>query len=211
MEWNEIEDKWRDKQNNKEVKPTNHAWELLSRELDNYKSKKKIPNYLKWCSIAACLFIGGYMIQVLMFSSHEDSTLKLEEPSFENTAPKVVYQVEDNIKEETNPRKDVNVNKNPMTVSKKISRVTIVDIDEHIIGEEKTLVSVDESKELVKETIEVDDMLISEDKDVRTVMIKVDSNLLLDQVEGELDMEFRESRVERIIKETKKIFVNKMK
>lgn len=208
MEWNEIEGKWRNKQNSKEIKPSDQAWELLSGELDKHKSKKETFNYLKWCSIAACLFLGGYMIHVLMSDSFEGSTLEFEEPSFQTITPKVVYQEEDIVKKENSPREDVYVKRNTTSVSEKIARVSIANIDEQIIEEEKELILIGESKELGRESIGADKTLISKNIDVRTAIIKVDSNLLLDQVEEELEMEFRETKVEKIYETAKRVIVD---
>ncbi|SFJ57734.1 hypothetical protein [Myroides guanonis] len=208
MEWNEVEDKWRDKQKNKKTKPSAQAWELLSEKLDNHKPKQKEKiGYLQWLSIAACLMLGGFTFQFLTSNSLEDNTINIEEELLQSI-PSVVHQEEEIVKEKNNTREDVYVKKDVKVVSEKISRVSIVDIDEHIIGEEKALVSVDESKELVKESIGVDEMLISKDKDVRTATIKVDSDLLLDQVEGELEMEFRETKVQKIYETAKRVIVD---
>lgn len=209
MEWNEIEDKWRDKQKNIKTEPSVQAWKLLSEKLDNHQPKERGKiKYLQWLSIAACLVLGGFAFQFINSDSLEDKVINIEEEIRQST-PSVVHQEEEIVKEQNDTREDVNVKKDTKVVSEEISRLAIVDIDEQRKGEGQELISVEDSKVVEKESTGVGE--IPSLKGVRTAMIKVDSDLLLNQVEGELEMEYRESRVERVLKETKKIFVNKMK
>lgn len=209
MEWNEIEDKWRDKQKNIKTEPSVQAWKLLSEKLDNHQPKERGKiKYLQWLSIAACLVLGGFAFQFINSDSLEDKVINIEEEIRQST-PSVVHQEEEIVKEQNDTREDVYVKKDTKVVSEEISRLAIVDIDEQRKGEGQELISVEDSKVVEKESTGVGE--IPSLKGVRTAMIKVDSDLLLNQVEGELEMEYRESRVERVLKETKKIFVNKMK
>ena len=199
MEWNEIEKKWRDKQNRQEVKPSDEAWELLSKQLNSYEPKRRI-GYLKWFSIAACLLFGGYMLNVLLFSSSPD-VLKPEIKDLETTVPKIVYEIQDvetkDVEEEIISEK----RRTELVLEEKKEMVVAIQIEKEDI-EQQQLYMVNENEE-----INIVDLDIFNKVETETVEIKINPNLLLDQVEGELDMEFRETKVEKIYETAKRAIV----
>lgn len=208
MEWNEIEDKWRDKQINKKTEPSAQAWELLSEKLDNHNPKQRGKiKYLQWISIAACLVLGGFAFHFINSDSLEDKVINIEEEIRQST-PSVVHQEEEIVKEQNDTREEMYVKRNAKVISEKNYHLAVEDIDELSKAEENELILVDKSKVVEKESVAIEEMLSLRDKEVGTAVIKVDSNLLLDQVEGELEMEFRETKVQKIYETARRVIVD---
>lgn len=208
MEWNEIEDKWRDKQINKKTEPSAQAWELLSEKLDNHNPKQRGKiKYLQWISIAACLVLGGFAFHFINSDSLEDKVINIEEEIRQST-PSVVHQEEEIVKEQNDTREEIYVKRNAKVISEKNYHLAVEDIDELSKAEENELILVDKSKVVEKESVAIEEMLSLRDKEVGTAVIKVDSNLLLDQVEGELEMEFRETKVQKIYETARRVIVD---
>lgn len=203
MEWNEIEKKWRDKQKRQEVKPSDEAWELLSKQLNSYEPKRRV-GYLKWFSIAACLLFGGYMLNVLLFSSSPD-VLKPEIKDLEKTVPTIVYENKE-VEKKDIEQGAVNVKEGTKLVSEGIEKMMVIQMErrEKKVEVKEQLYVVYDSKEIETDIV---DLSALNKVNPETVEIKINPNLLLDQVEGELEMEFRETKVEKIYETAKRAIV----
>lgn len=222
MEQNKFETQFKEKLNSREIKPTEMAWDRLDAMLsvaENNKPKRKFT----WLYIAAS-FIGFLLISTVFFNQKENKiNIKKNTVVIENTIPKESSKTEIKskkpepnfsksiLKSETKPL--VQTQKNTKTKDENPTLKT----QENVVAEIQPATrneSIVELKNTIPENI--DNLLASVEKNPKSSnknpSVKINSTDLLNQVDGELQVSFREKALNTITqkyKEAKEALVNR--
>ncbi len=227
MEPNNFEKDFREKLNQREIEPSNKAWDRLDAmlsvaeenkpiKLDSKKSKRK------WLFIAASL-IGFLLVGTLFFNQNKNAvktpeTVVVEketETQKESVTEPVLNNV-DSVKTEiaiAEKTSEESINKgsaNNPTSNKTIKKESNQIAESSIIiknNQEKQstnnpiLIAETSKQENVDQLLETAETKILAENAVKTKSkIKINSNDLLDQVDGELELSFREKMIAKINK-----------
>ncbi|MES2544959.1 MAG: hypothetical protein V4548_08745 [Bacteroidota bacterium] len=218
MQSNKTELDFKNKLNQREIKPSSQAWDRLDAMLA-VAEEKKPARKLPWLYIAAsivvflCIGIGFYNQNNEGVVIENNDVVIENQPKTEDRAVikkempiKVTSQVKQGIAvniEEKNkkPTKNrtieviINNNQNPITENSIITQKT----DQELITPKTTEVAIVEPS-------------IKSEKITVKPSIKVNASSLLSQVDGELDLTFRESALDRLnknFKTLKTVIVNR--
>lgn len=210
MEQHKLETQFREKLNSREIKPTEMAWNRLDAML-TVVEKNKPKRKLNWLYMAAS-FIGLLLAGTVFFNQNENII-----PSQKNTVLK--DSVKTILKQNNVVKKDANLSQTKPNFERKslvqVQKNTNSKIDNlqfntptNKVVENKTNQNateiiqntnvVSENKEEVKVVIE-NEKLAS----VHKTKISINPNLLLDQVDQELQVSFREKALNTITKKYK--------
>lgn len=220
MAQHKLETQFRDKLNSREIKPTEMAWNKLDAMLlADEKTKNKFP----WFMIAAS-FVGFLLIATVFFNQKDNKIdLKKNIVVVEKTNPKESSKTEiKTIKSE--PTFSVIKTKTdlkPLVQNRKNFKNSIENVN--LVAHEKVVVNhpsikqnetIAEHKNVSSENIEQLQTMLEKDQNLadRKSMIKVNSTELLSQVDGELQVSFREKALNAITKkyqEAKEALVNR--
>lgn len=214
MEPNKMEEEFRKKLNSREIQPSEAAWDRLDAMLSVAENKKPKRNF-RWLYLAAglALFLGAGLF--LMKQTNDSLTVPVE------TGDSVV--VEDQIDNESaNVSEDSNATA-PVTFQQQKTTVALAENQPGKAGlvkkEQKsnagTLpeVSIDKAP-VLKETPPVvventhqepEKMLAVNEAPKEQPKVKVNASSLLSSVEGELNLEFRETTLDKIKKNFKTV------
>jgi|GEM_PF-2603938 len=201
MEWSKIDKDWKKLMEERSIAPSPASWDKLAQQLDTREEGIKKLTFQKWIRIAACLLVGGILGLVFWTTSSSITPPSGQESSQEH------YVVTD----EANTR-----NSNEQQNRVKPQEI-IVPNHEQPQEKEETVTQffqLAEIEPIVPKTTEMkrekmDSLVIDEiwvKKSQRKVM--VDSNDLLKQVEGEIEVEYRDTKLKKIINTTKKAVVD---
>ena len=226
MEPNKLENQFKDKLNSREIKPTKMAWDRLDAMLTVVEEKKPKRNY-DWMYIAASI-IGFIFIGILFFSQTEElvdvkrndvvlENKEITKPS-ENTiqtqtetnlspsiSSSIIVEVSELKKVKTNSKetKIITTNQNqvaqnlkpkiqnpePNTIIQKAEQLNPLNQNTVIVDERITAVENPSKNEILKSSV------------------KVDANNLLSQIDGELELSFREKVINTVGKNYKSVKV----
>ena len=228
MEPNNFEKDFREKLNQREIEPSNKAWDRLDAMLSVAEEKKPIKldskkSKRKWLYIAAS-FIGFLLVGTLFFNQNKNAvktpeTVVVEketETQKESVVEPVLNNV-DSVKTETaiaEKTSEESINKeerdNNPTSNKIIKKESNQIAESSIIiknNQEKqstnnpTLIAETSKQENVDQLLETAETKILAENAVKSKSkIKINSNDLLDQVDGELELSFREKMIAKINK-----------
>jgi hypothetical protein len=222
MEQNKLETQFKEKLNSREIKPTELAWDRLDTMLsiaEVTKPKRKFS----WLYIAAS-FVGLLLLSTV-FLNQKENTIDIEKNTvaIEKMYPKVNSKSE--IKSKTNEtilsKTIVNQKLKPFVQNqnnsnKKAENPTII-TQENVVEEIKPNYSnilITEHKNLRSDNI--DSLLASVEKNKKSELknssITINSYNLLNQVDGELELSFREKALNTInkkFKEAKEALANR--
>lgn len=217
MEPNKLENQIQEKLNSREIQPSAQAWDRLDAMLsvsEEKKAKRKFP----WLSIAAS-FTGLFILAVFLLSQYKDqktiinngeiivNTTESNEDS-SNVNMKAIIENKKSI-EKPMPQNTVTIaeNKNqkiePKTKAIEIQNVMKVPkLPQEIIAE------VVAEKAVQKKTLEINPeslLLALENESVANKTnpkskIKIDPSALLSQVDGEIELSFRQKVIKTINK-----------
>ena len=222
MERNKVEKQFKEKLNSREIKPTEMAWDRLDAMLsvaENKKTKRKF----NWLYIAAS-FIGFLLVGTVFFDQKENTNdIKKNTVVIENSIPKESSKTEiKSIKKEPDFSKTILIPENkPLVQTQKNNKTKVenptIDIPENAIAEIESNnrnESIVEHKNSISENI--DSLLASVEKKPKSgnknPSVKINSTDLLHQVDGELEVSFRERALNTITKkykEAKEAFANR--
>ncbi len=228
MEQNKLETQFKEKLNSREIKPTAMAWDRLDAmltvaELSDSGQVQKPKRKFNWLFIAAS-FIGFLFIATVFFNKKEDLiNIKKNTVVIENSDQKESSKVEiRSIKTESNFSKTrVKSETKPLVQTTKNTKSNIENLisktQDNAITEIQPYnqnLQVEENKNESHENIE--NLLASAEKnlksDSKNPSIKINSTDLLHQVDGELEVSFRERALNTITKkykEAKEAFANR--
>ncbi|HRA71801.1 MAG TPA: hypothetical protein PLB11_03130 [Flavobacterium sp.] len=229
MEQNKLETQFKEKLNSREIKPSEMAWDRLNAMLsvaelnDTQQENQKTKSKFTWLYIAAS-FIGFLLISTVFFKAKENTiNIKKNTVVIENSNPKESSKVEiKSIKAESNvSQTKVKSDSNPLVQTQKDTKsnveIPIFKTQENAVAEiqpNNQNLQVDENKNISHENME--SLLASAEKNSKTdrknSSIKINSTDLLQQVDGELEVSFREKALNTITKkykEAKEAFANR--
>ena len=209
MEPNNIENDFKQKLNQREIIPTAAAWDRLDAMLAVAEDKKSKPKW-GWLYIAASVL--GFLFVGTVFLSQTQEIVDVKRDSVVYKNNEIVKPLETLSKEKVTNSVVASISK-PKNESKKESKDSNKKID--LIKNQKpnntneTLLAVETLKPnnnvLVNES---ENLITGNTKSVVEMQtIKVNANDLLSQVDGELDLSFREKVIKSINKNYKSVKV----
>ena len=220
MEPNKLENQFREKLNNREIDPSEASWDRLDAMLSvSQKPKRKFT----WLYVAAS--IVGFLLVGTVFFNQKERPIDVEK----NTVAIESTNQKDTPKTEINsPKKELNYSKTilkqgtkPLVQIQKISKRKIG--VQTFITKEESVAEIQPNNQtkqiLINENIRtenIDSLLASVEKnsksDSKISAVKINSSALLNQVDGELQLSFREKALNTITqkyKEAKEALVNR--
>lgn len=220
MEQNKIETQFKEKLNSREIKPTEMAWDRLDAML-SVAEKKKPKRSFTWLYIAAS-FIGFLLIGTVFFNQKEAKiNIQKNTVVIENTSQKDSSKTKmKSLKNEVNFSKSILKTK-PLVQTQKNTKGNVGNPifktqENGVVKIQTNNVSVPnaELKNNIPENI--DSLLASVENrskaDAKHSSIKINSTDLLNQVDGELQVSFREKALNTITqkyKEAKEALANR--
>lgn len=215
MEPNKIENQFKEQLNSREINPSEMAWNKLDAMLSVAEKPKR--NY-KWLYVAAS-FLGFFMLGILYFDQKNNEILIANDTIVVNkskSAPKIKATSEKIILSKTVEAIKIKTNQ-LITAKIKLknnSNIVISNTENKIIekeiiqDEQKTIINQKTEQPIVlpkSNYVNVDELLASvENTSLKKSFIltksniKVNSNELLTQVDGELDLTFREKVIKTV-------------
>lgn len=220
MEQNKLETQFKEKLNSREIKPTEMAWDRLNAMLsvaelnDTQQATQKTTSKFTWLYIAAS-FIGFLLISTVFFKTKENTIdIKKNTVVIENSNPKESSKVAiKSIKVASNvSQTKVKSDSKPLVQTQKDTKSNVEDpifkTQENAVAEiqpNNQNLQVEENKNISHENME--NLLASVEKNSKTdrknSSLKINSTDLLHQVDGELEVSFREKALNTITKKYK--------
>jgi len=219
MEPNKLENQFKEKLNNREINPSEAAWDRLDAMLSvadssestftQQKSKRKFSWLYVAASILGLLFVGH------LFFSPKENLIENQKNNvvIENAIPKETSKSETKwpIKEVDLPKTNLKIASKPLIQTSKSATNNhenlTVNTPKEVVAETQPI-SQNESIVLNKSSIStnIDSLLASVEKqnpEAKKGAIKINSTSLLNQVDGELQVSFREKALNTITKKYK--------
>ncbi|MGO4770663.1 hypothetical protein ACEN2I_03290 [Flavobacterium sp. W22_SRS_FK3] len=225
MEPNNFEKDFREKLNQRKIEPSNKAWDRLDAMLsiaENKKPKKKN----KWLYIAASLV--GFLLVGTFFFNKNKNTIETPKNAIvieENTkvsVEKITLNVTDSVKIEVAiSEKESIQNSNKKEIKRNPKPNKTIKNENNQIAESSIIIKKNQEKQSIKnqtsiietsivETSKnknVDQLLNSAEKTIVAenstkpkLKVRVNANDLLNQVDGELELSFREKVIAKVNK-----------
>jgi hypothetical protein len=223
MEPNKLENQFKEKLDSREINPSEAAWDRLDAMLSVAESKpesylgestqQKSNRMFTWLYVAAGIL--GFLFVGNLFYSQKENLIENQKNNLviENTNPKETSKSETKLptKELSSPEIIINKETKPVVQIAKINNNTIENkinkTQEEVVADAKPSYQ-NESLILNKSTFStnIDSLLASVEKqnlDAKKTTIKINSTALLNQVDGELQISFREKAFNTITKKYK--------
>lgn len=232
MEPNNFEKDFREKLNQREIEPSNKAWDRLDAMLSVAEEKKPIvqlqsrqTSKKRWMYIAAS--IVGFLLVGTFFFNQKKNTIEIpkdkvvvKENARENvkkdTVVKPTLKVIDtnksevaivekgsnqnSVKEEKNlnPKSNNSIKKVPNQIAESS---IIIKNNQEKQSDNKTVVAENSKKETVDQLLESAEKTVVAENSVKPKSkVKINANDLLNQVDGELELSFRERMIVKVNK-----------
>ena len=207
MELNNFEQQAKEKLSNREIAPSAHAWDRLDAMLSvQEKPKKKMTWWYVAASVTGLLLVGTLLFntskesnvitpsQEIVVTSTEDKDSVTTQPSIEPTneisvQPKSVVATNESKVNNNNPISTTKTNHQELSINNQITTInnqittTIEKNTEH-----QAIAAIDENVPVVAAGIQ------------KKQKIQVDPSSLLSQVDGELELSFREKVIAKVNK-----------
>nr|WP_294785219.1 hypothetical protein [uncultured Flavobacterium sp.] len=236
MEPNNFEKDFREKLNQRKIEPSNKAWDRLDAMLsvaEEKKPEKKLKR--KWLYIAAS-FIGFLLVGTIFFNQNKtvterpktvvveketekeirkdsavkpvlnnDGSIKIENAVTEKTSEET-----SNRKEKINPEASEKIsNKNIKKESNQVAESSIIikNNQEKQSTNNQTVVAENSKKENVDQLLEAAENKVVAQNSVKKSKVKINASDLLNQVDGELELSFREKVITKVNKNFQEVKV----
>lgn len=216
MERNKLETQFKEQLNSREIKPTDMAWDRLDAMLTVAEKKKQKRSYA-WIYAAASFvgfaFLGAFFFtqteknaivesnEVVLENNQKDESKKeaLLVISLDSTSRRVV-EISEAKKVKTNSRDTSSMLKTQNQVAQNLNPQSLISIIEKRETNQKT-------EQFISSNISdksIDEMFASvktasKAENLKTT-VKVNPNVLLSQVDGELELSFREKVIDKVNK-----------
>lgn len=217
MEQNKLENEFRNKLNQREINPSESSWDRLDAMLTVAEEKKSVRSY-SWIYIAASII--GFAFLGTFFFNQSDKNVNVEsnEVVIENNQKVEPIQKEANsIIPSSSQTESIaviskvkNVKKNPRVIKSPIinqNQVAQNSNSDSLITRLKSSLSTQETEQIASSNSNnnsVDEMLAAVQTDPKAAIsktaVKVNPNTLLSQVDGELELSFREKVINKVNK-----------
>lgn len=221
MEPNNFEKDFREKLNHRKIEPSEKAWDRLDAML-SVAEKKKPKKDRKWLYIAASV-VGFLLVGTFFFNQKKDiekapkNTVVIEKntrkdsvvkPTVKSTGPvKTEIAVSEKTATEHSIQKETNLNPKSNKTLKNESQqlaessIIIKNNQEKQSINNKTSVAEISKKETVDQLLEsAEKTVVAENAVKPKAKLKVNANDLLNQVDGELELSFREKMITKVNK-----------
>jgi hypothetical protein len=219
MEPNNFEKDFREKLNERKIEPSNKAWDRLDAML-SVTEEKKPEKSKKWLYIAASI-VGFLLLGTFYFSQKESAaempgkTIVVEDNIKKDSVEKPILSTIDSSKteiviSEKNPASKVvkeqknfnqKTNKISTNESNKIAESSVIiknDQEKQSINNQ-TVIAETPKKENIDQLLDsAEKTVIAENSVKPKPKVKINANDLLDQVDGELELSFREKMITKI-------------
>lgn len=216
MEQNKLENEFRNKLNQREINPSENSWDRLDAMLSVSEGKKSRPSY-SWIYIAASII--GFVFLGTFFFNQNDNNVTVESNEVVNknnqdVEPKkeALSTISSNLQKESIVviPEVKNVKKNPGTIKSTIinqNQIAQNSNPDSLKPNLKNGQSIQETNQFATSNINeksVDEMLATDQTNSKVAnpktSVKVNPNALLSQVDGELELSFREKVINKINK-----------
>lgn len=227
---NNIENQFREKLNSREIKPSDNAWDRLDAMLtvsdsnNTVEDKKKPKRSFGWMYIAAS-FLGFIMIATVFLSQTEELVDVEKAPIVNETI--TIPSEEQVIKTESiTPKEEQTIAKeeNKSNNSKKSIINQNPNINQTVLHQQNEIVEkqqqIADNRQQITETptqksdyANVDELLAAVKKNKKDKLfqdkatVRVNSNDLLSQVDGELELSFRQKVIKSVSKNYQEVKV----
>lgn len=223
MEPNNFEKDFREKLNQRKIEPSDKAWDRLDAMLSVAEEKKEPKKKKRWLYIAASI-VGFLLVGTFLFNQKKsaieapDKNVVIEENMQKDSVEKPVLNVIDTVKTEVVvSEKPIiqNLNKKEEKISNQKSN-QLVKKEANQITESSIIIKNNQEKQSINnqtavaenpKNSTVDQLLNSAEKTVFAEnsakpksKVKVNANDLLNQVDGELELSFREKVITKVNK-----------
>ncbi|MGG5507058.1 MULTISPECIES: hypothetical protein [unclassified Myroides] len=209
MEWRKIEQEWKEKLEGRTITPSANAWDQLANQLDRQEKKTSKRIYYKWMAIASCLVVGG-ILGVLFLKT--EPVLQPTTPDFTGEEYYVVTE-EEQVKEVRLKAEESKAEESKAGLNQKKEEVLPVRTTQRLALQQEVLELAERGSEVkipVQVDLEVMDSvgLKEQWKNSEPTRVIVNSTKLLQQVEGEIEVEYRDTKMKKFIEFTKKAVVD---
>jgi predicted CopG family antitoxin len=209
MEQNKLENEFRKKLNQREITPSENSWDRLDAMLTVAEGEKPTRSY-SWIYIAASIIGFAFLGTFFFTQNNQNTTIESNEVVIENNKKAEPIQKEISIVP-PNPKSESTV---VISELKKAKRNSQIKNQVAQNSSSDNLIPIVEKKETNQEIVQVatsntsdvnvDKMLAevqtSSKEENSKFKIKVNPNILLTQVDGELELSFREKVIHKINK-----------
>lgn len=211
MEQHEIENQFREQLNSREIKPSEMAWEKLDAMLTVAEEKKPKRSY-SWIYIAASIIGFAFLGTIFFSQSDKNETVENNEVVIGNSRKEPPLVISSNLQTEILAviSEEKTVKKNSRDRSSTLKTQNQVDQNANsdslipMIEKEQTI---QKTEQFVSSNISdnaIDEMLAAVKTTSKAATsktaIKVNPNTLLSQVDGELELSFREKVINKVNK-----------
>ena len=226
MEPNNFEKDFREKLNERKIEPSDKAWDRLDAMLSVAEEKKQPKKNYKWLYIAASL-VGFLLVGTFFFNQKKNeveipkNTILIKEDQKRDSVVKPTLNIIDSVKTEIAvSEKDGTQTSVKKSIAEKINHNQntnkIIKNESNQIAESSIIIKNNQEKQSINNqtsTVETskkenaDQVLNSAEKTVVAEnsvkpksKVKVNANDLLNQVDGELELSFREKVITKVNK-----------
>ncbi|WP_433765453.1 hypothetical protein [Flavobacterium ginsenosidimutans] len=232
MEPNNFEKDFREKLNQREIEPSNKAWDRLDAMLSVAEEKKtEKKSKRKWLYIAAS-FIGFLLVGTLFFNQNKNAVKTPETVVVEKeketeigkeSVTEPVLNTIDPVKTETaiaEKTSEEKVNKNEKIRNQILNRISknesnqiaessiiIKNNQEKQSVNNQAVITENPKKENVDQLLQTGENKVLAESGVKKAKVKINANDLLNQVDGELELSFREKVITKVNKNFQEVKV----
>ncbi|KOP38134.1 hypothetical protein DBB36_13075 [Flavobacterium sp. WLB] len=224
MEPNNFEKDFREKLNQRKIEPSEKAWDRLDAMLSVAEETKKPRKNRKWLYIAASI-VGFLLVGTFFFNQKKDAietpkTVVIEENIKKNSVAKPVLNKVESVQTETviaeksptetlakkSNKKENNFNQTPNKTIKNESNqiaessVIIKNNQEKQSNTNPVVVTENPKKENTDQLLEAAEKTVLAQNSVKKSKVKINAADLLNQVDGELELSFREKVITKVNK-----------
>jgi len=224
MEPNNFEKDFREKLNERKIEPSDKAWDRLDAMLSVAEEKKQPKKNYKWLYIAASL-VGFLLVGTFFFNQKKNeveipkNTIVIKEDQKRDSVVEPTLNIIDSVKTEiavsekdgtqTSVKKSIaekinhnqNTNKIIKNESNQIAESSIIiknNQEKQAINNQTSVVETSKSETVDQLLDSAEKTIIAENSTKPKSRVKINANDLLNQVDGELELSFREKLISKI-------------
>ncbi|MBE8725664.1 hypothetical protein [Flavobacterium hungaricum] len=227
MEPNNFEKDFRDKLNERKIEPSNKAWDRLDAMLSVAEEQKPKKKNRKWLYIAAS-FVGFLLAGTIFFNQNNNTaetpkTVVVEkEMQQESITEPVVHNIDSTktviVSSEKNVEKTIikqekisnrTINKTLKNESNQIAESSIINQNNQSKQpvNNQTVIAETPKKENVDQLLEIAENKVIAESKAKKAKVKINASDLLNQVDGELELSFREKMITKVNKNFQEVKV----
>lgn len=221
MEPNNFEKDFRKKLNERKIEPSDKAWDRLDAMLSVAEEKKQPKKKNKWLYIAASV-VGFLLVGTFFFNQKESkaetqkNTIVIKEVQKKDSVEKTTLNTIDPVKTEVaisekpalqySNKKEENISnqKTDKTIKNESNQIAESSIiiknnqEKQAINNQTSVVETSKSETVDQLLDSAEKTIIAENSTKPKSRVKINANDLLNQVDGELELSFREKLISKI-------------